>query len=459
MSSRSLFLRGGLLTLLTTCWLLAGSTWAQAQNRIAVDGERFVDSATGQTFTPRGFNYIRLSGGYHGTFRPGEYDGSRASTMFDDLSQNGFNTVRVFIDPNNGRGIAPLDPSSMELNTDYLNNFTDFLGRAEANNIRVITTFDAVPFINRYAAPFWNNPAYSNDPSLGTENQYYQLRSFIDARAQYYADVAQVVKNAGLSSTVLSYEIQNELSFYADRYPYSELTGSVVGPDGNSYLMSDASQRQALADASMIMASNEAVRRIQQVDEQALVSGSVFSSHAVNRTGPGDNFPVNAPDRWLERFPARLAALAESDLSYLDVHLYPNPAGQGEDFHLASDLASMEWDLVQDALTGENAKPILMGEFGAFLRESHYTDIDDALAAILDLHSAMSDEQIAGYLYWTYDTDEQPDLWNSKSGDGRIFAALAALNAVPEPSSSVVLLVGFVVSNLVRRKRSLAEVA
>ncbi len=433
--------------------LQVDTAMAQPLSRIGVDGGRFFDTATERTFNPTGFNYIRLTDDKHGTFQPGQYDGNRATAMFNDLSQNGFNTVRVFIDPNNGRGIAPEAPSSLELNTEYLSNYTDFLSRAQDNGIRVITTFEAIPFIDRYAAPFWNNPSYPRDPSYGTENQYYQLRSFIDARAQFYADVAQVATDAGLASTVLSYEIQNEFSFYADRYPFSEVTGSAVGPDGIIYSLSDANSRQALADASIIMASNEAVRRIQLVDQDALVGGSIFSFHAVDRTGPGDNFPTNSPDRLLERFPARLAALAESDLSYLDVHLYPNPAGLGEDFHLAADLASMEWDAVKASLLGADAKPILMGEFGAFLRSTHYPDIDDALASILDLLNQMQGEDIAGYLYWTYDTDEQADLWNSKSVDGRIFNALASLNAVPEPSTSFLLMVGLTAVGLFRRNR------
>lgn len=426
---------------------------AQTLSRIVAQNGRFIDSNTGKTFTPTGFNYVRLSDNYHGTFRPGYYDGARASTMFDDLRSNGFNTVRVFMDPQNGRGLAPAAATAMELNPDYLNNFVDFLDRAASNQIRVIPTFEHMTYIQKYGDPFWNNPAYRRDDSWGTENVYYQLRSLIDARAQLYADVAQVVKNAGHSNTIFAYETQNEMSFFADRFPYSELSGTIMGPNDLLYDMGDPLQRQALADASAVLAVNEAVRRIRLVDDSVMVSGSVFSPHAVGRTA-GDTFPVGGDTpRLNERFPARLLALAGSDLSYLDVHPYADPRGLGEENNLVLDLETLEWQTVKELLASGNDKPIILGEFGTFRRPSHYMDIDDALSAILDLLDHMRGEGIAGHIFWTYDTDEQPDLWNSKSGDGRIFRALAAYNAIPEPNTSVFLCIGLAVLSLRRRNR------
>ncbi len=65
----------------------------------------FYDVATGNAFTPRGNNYIRLawqtnpSGQqyYHSTFNVGLYDATRAETALLGMQSSGYNIVRVFL--------------------------------------------------------------------------------------------------------------------------------------------------------------------------------------------------------------------------------------------------------------------------------------------------------------------------------------------------------------------------
>src|SRR5690606_9672900 len=87
-------------------------TYAHAQTEAAVvelprvtasDDGFAVDGAT---FTPRGTNYVRLADDgtgrdktFHSNFEPGLYDAEGSEAALKAMADNGYNTVRVFIDP------------------------------------------------------------------------------------------------------------------------------------------------------------------------------------------------------------------------------------------------------------------------------------------------------------------------------------------------------------------------
>ena len=72
---------------------------------------------------------------------------------------------------------------------------------------------------------------------------------------------------------------------------------------------------------------------------------------------------------------------------------------------------------------GTTRKPLLMGEFGAF--KGPYGSPADAASALAAWQAASCPYGIDGWLVWTWDTDEQPELWNAQSGGGAIASALA----------------------------------
>jgi hypothetical protein len=165
--------------------------------------------------------------------------------------------------------------------------------------------------------------------------------------------------------------------------------------------------------------ADECVAAIRAVDGQAMVTASVFSFQAVGLAGPGRLRPEGA--RGDRRVPGRLAALARSKLSYLDLHLYPFNKRT-----LDKDLASVEWKAVREVCR-ERGLPVVVGEFGAF--KSAYPDLKDAALAMRRHVRQMEDAGFAGYLYWTYDSDEQEAIWNALSGSGEILGALESAGA------------------------------
>jgi hypothetical protein len=125
-----------------------------AEHRIAVryaDGIGvFYDRLTGEIFTPRGFNYVRLapmagaySGFWHATLNPGFYDPEEAEGALQRMHALGYNVVRVFIDccrPGSNAG----DPKG-GVSRAYLENVIDFLNKAWDNQIYVLMIFDLTP--------------------------------------------------------------------------------------------------------------------------------------------------------------------------------------------------------------------------------------------------------------------------------------------------------------------------
>jgi hypothetical protein len=64
-----------------------------------------------------------------------------------------------------------------------------------------------------------------------------------------------------------------------------------------------------------------------------------------------------------------------------------------------------------------------MGEFGGFLSE--YATASDAAAGLKAWQVQSCTSNFKGWLLWTWDTDEQPELWNALSQGGVINQSLS----------------------------------
>jgi hypothetical protein len=80
----------------------------------------------------------------------------------------------------------------------------------------------------------------------------------------------------------------------------------------------------------------------------------------------------------------------------------------------------------------QQQKPILMGEYGAFI--SAYPLLSDAAAGLQNWQIQSCTYDFKGWLLWTWDTDEQPDIWNALSGGALINQALSPASR-PDPCS------------------------
>ena len=84
------------------------------------------------------------------------------------------------------------------------------------------------------------------------------------------------------------------------------------------------------------------------------------------------------------------------------------------------DLASSEWDQVSF-----QRKPVIMGEFGAWRHNPSVWPTGKAAATGMVQQQVDSCKfNFSGSMLWTYDTMEQPRLWNMKSAP-EIAAALS----------------------------------
>jgi hypothetical protein len=378
-------------------------------DRIGVRDGRFVVRATGRPFQPRGFNYIRLHPRWHKTFSPRHYDGARAARMFADIAARGFNTVRVFIDQQTGDGVVA-SADAEQLSPKFMGNVIDFLRRARERGIYVVASLIHLPRSNRYQAML--GPP---DPQIQGLNRLYLCQGGIDAKARYVADFAAAIRerDASLLPTVLAYELDNETHLDATQPPFSLAEGTVTPANGRTYDLASAGALQRMADENIAHWADTCAGAIRRVDPEALVSTNVFTFAAVGRTGPGRLRSDRTRD---PRFPARPLALADTKLDYVDIHFYPF---DGET--LDRDLRTIEFEAFAAACR-RRGKPILMGEFGAFKKA--YPALPQAAEAMGTHLERVLALGFAGFLYWTYDTDEQERLWNAKSGRGEILDAL-----------------------------------
>lgn len=388
----------------------------ESMPRVGVREGRFVELDTGRTITPRGFNYIRLLDCRHGTFAPGTYDGARASRMLEHLRQRGFNIVRVFLDFRVGTGAADSGEAG-ELSAAYLNNVVDFLERAWAARVYVVLCAVHVPPAQRYrsVAP----PHHTDTAGL---NRFYLDEAMVRAKAAYLTDLATAIqrRDPGLLPAVWAYELENEACFHDRQRPFDRREGEFRGPGGKTYRLDDGPELQELMDDAIVAWADTCVDALHAVDPLAMVTVSAFTPQAVGLRGPGRLRPLSAHGGE-RRVPARLLALTRSRLSYLDLHLYPL-----EERTLEKDLASVEWERLREACR-QRGLPLVMGEFGAF--KSAYPELGEATKAVEHHLRQVMKLGFAGYLYWTYDTDEQPNLWNALSGDGMILEALVRFNS------------------------------
>lgn len=368
---------------------------------------------TGMEFRPRGFNYIRLrNAGYlwHDTFNPASYDAKRTEAALADMTAHGFNIVRVFVDQSAGAGTVE-SRDSTELSDRYMANVRDFLRGAALHRIYVIFAMCYIPD----SAPYRALQA-SGNPDVAGENRFFLDEGCIAAKARYMADFAAAIARAdrGLLPTVFSYELDNEPFFITNAAPFSKHAGTFAF-QGKEYALDSDAQMQALADAGTLKLANACADAVHKVDPEAMVAGDVFTFNAVGRSGPAHLLTDRTGDN---RFPARALALAQSKLAYVDIHLYST-----DEKGPRHDLESEEWDALKPACA-HVGKPLLMGECGVF--KSRTKSADEA-ASLLSAHvDRVMAEGFVGFLVWTYDTDEQADIWNATMDGGAILKALQA---------------------------------
>lgn len=101
----------------------------------------------------------------------------------------------------------------------------------------------------------------------------------------------------------------------------------------------------------------------------------------------------------------------------IDIHFYSD----GEE-SWQKDLASIEHEKLLAGLKEQPGKTLLVGEFGAF--KGRFGTVPEAARWMSALAKKFPAAGFQGWIYWTYDTEEQKELWNGMSEGAQILKAL-----------------------------------
>ena len=388
-------------------------------------GGRRSFSLNGKLWTARGHNYIRLNltCPCHSTFTVGQYNAAEADAALTKMGagQFGYNWVRVFIDEGtpsratgiNGNGQTPL-------NAAYIANIVDFLQRAQYHGIFVQIQVNT----NFPQSAYWINMAGNAPAWSGGANTLYLAPAYVSTFATYVGLLAQTLSDAmkGDTSPILSISVMNEAAFDTSSLPFASNTLQITTADGQTYDMGNAASRQQCVDANFVHFSGAAASSIRAAVPSLLVTMGMFTFAAVGKSG-GPNGVAPGGDT---RYPPNPPSLAlYSSLDYLDLHVYPTGSWN------APNAGSLYRDLDSSSVAACDFTRmcILVGEFGSF--KDWVASADDAafLMASIQQQSCTSNKYffVGGFGLWTWDTYEQPNIWNALDDNGAIAYYLSPL--------------------------------
>lgn len=376
-------------------------------------GLELYDKVTGARFVPRGSNYVRLAPQtdhagrtflYHSTFNVGEYDGARAGEALMRMSGNGYNTVRVFL---NGRcAAACIGDTVRGISAPYVANVADFLRRAKAAGIFVIVTIDWLPPRTRYDQLMASEPRTHVD----SFNLHFLTNGGVRANAEFWRDVAaELVRQRAPTDHLLGYQLRNEASFDGEAKPFTLESGQLGTPSGRTYDLSRPPQKDLLVDESLVYWIDRVRTAIRGVDPTALVAIGFVEPQWPHASRPGDSRLIRTQ-----------AAIRSSTADFVDVHTYPGL------------YLTLPQYMENFGIYSPEPKPVIIGQLGVYT--SAYPALPDASAVLQSWQGDSCAYGVDGWLAWTWDTDELPELWNALSGGGVIESALSP-RARPDPCS------------------------
>lgn len=394
------------------------TTYVMPQHKIgvqqtAMEGPKFFNRQTGLRFVPRGNNFVRLGPvynadgtcvDYHSTFDvqlpdtcvQKVYDPVQAESALAYQQASNYNIVRVFINHIHAVG------GGFSIDMNYIRNVKDFIKKAKAHDIYVLLNFSYIPWSYHSQLPA--------DPNIGWSNSYYLTQTRIDDKKRYIVDFINALKSVNTDfDHIFGYDLQNEIFFVSNEPPFSLRSGTVTTANGVTYDLSKESERNQLMSANIVYYINQLTSAIKLTDPTALVTMSFFNPHAALAQDP----PKITDARWAMVNPEE----GGSNADFIDLHLYPN-------------LGTLSYLVNDFNIPSNTRKPIIMGEFGAY--KPIYNSIIDAAYAMRDWQIESCQYGFDGWLFWTWDSAEQPEFYNVVESSGAINGVLAPV-ARPDP--------------------------
>ncbi len=349
---------------------------------------KFVVAETGEGFVPAGFNHTVLDGGWHATFNVGVYDPGAMEKTLAEMRRLGANTIRVWAWGTPTENGFCGGPAGLGLNGEYMENFVDFLRRANRHGMYVVPILDEVPR-NRYydAVDDRVSAGVRGSRVTGTNRRYLAPGPLASKRAAARDFVAYVrAADPNLLSTVLGWSLANEICVRFDEGPFVDMQGvtTIFGP--KAYDMSVPEERRACYDEGIRHWAAELAAAIHEVDPDALVTAGMWTADAHGRPAAHGLLP----DEKDPRIPPRPSVLADPGcgLDFLDIHVYPWD-GTGRILREAH-----EWDSLRAA-----GAIVLMGEYGVFKDK----DLEEAKTVLNDILANAFAADYRGALFWVWD--------------------------------------------------------
>lgn len=405
----------------------------------------------GTEFTPGGMNYTKvwtmdwqtkdyginqLTTGTWDTHNPllvNNFDLAKVTADLGQMAYDGYNTIRVFINQEGtgtylGQtyyGIAGPRATGNDhwngLYKPYMDNVVDFLQVCEEKGIYATLVLPYIPDNDYYQTDqgqyFYGlpKPKDSNgDYYIDNVNLLFMEQGYIDAKTDYIENFVQYIKNEDVSllTSIFSIDFYNEINIVTNAAPFTR-TDSVTTADGVTYDMSLDADRQQCVDANIINWANQCMTALHSVDPDAMGTAGIFTFKAVGLAGP--NGVHQAGPEY--RYPARPNTLAlYSNLSYLDIHLYPHGPGTAE---IDIELNSSEFSTIPTS-----NKPLVLGEFGAVKSFFNNNISTAAYNMRYDKDYCRDHKNFKGWMFWTWDSN-QSVFYNATESSGAINGQLA----------------------------------
>ncbi len=311
------------------------------------------------------------------------------------MQKQGYNAVRVFLnhccisgslgDPQGGLSLA------------YVSNVADFLDKAKAHQIYVFLAIDDTPKVGGYIDVL--DTTWSENFS-GTNNSILRQGGIL-ANSQFWVDlIRELAKLNAPIDAIFAYGLRNELFFESNLPPLSLDSGVFSTANGKSYDMASQDDKQRMMDEGLVYWIDQVRAAILEVDPTALATVGFFQPQGPNPSRQGD-------PRLIRTYPA----IFESSMDFVDLHPYPD-AG----LTLSQFVANFEMEDMQE-------KPIVMGEFGG--HKDNYISLTHAATVFRDWQIESCNFGFDGWLFWTWDTEEQPEFYNETSNESLINQMLA----------------------------------
>lgn len=350
------------------------------------------------------------------------YDPYSTETLMRILKSNGYNMVRVFI-KTGGRGSEITNIRGMSGPTEtnglyapYMNNFIDFLSRAQKYGIYVMPSFTENEMLdNDYFKALAKGA--TGQGILFSEDGIKAKQHYIELFLQYIKN-----KNPKLINSLLALTMQNEFAFHSYEAPFNQTSGIYNFLDGSKYDMTNDDERRALANAAI---QNYYTKMKETVEENApglSIGEGTFAMGAVGKTYD-NSIGIRAIDGNDDlRFPMTALELLNTDIDFLDFHVYRwGASGSGKDVfnHFADNMKLF----TPECKKWMKSKPIIMGEFGSFIENE--ATLDEAIVFVKELNDAALEFGFKGSCYWTMRCFEQTRLWNLMWENGKMLKSLS----------------------------------